>query len=121
MNPVRKRDERTKLRLLLTPSELRKLDAVVSEAGVNRSFLILEALKVGLSNPDLNIDQERRNQRVDAWATDAIKEHIRQLATHLHITQQHLTRHLLLRYLATAPWNAKQTKQPIYGGLEAAN
>ena len=109
MNQPRQRDERAKLRLLLTPSELRELDTATREAGVNRSFLIFEALRTGLTNPDLNLTQERRNLRVDAWVTGTLKQRIRQQATNLHTTQQHLTRHLLLTYLATLPWNPKPT------------
>ena len=101
---------RAKLRLLLTPSELEKLDAAVLDTGTTRSLLILEALQAGLADPNLNINQEKRGRRIDAWATGSMKEKLRTLAARLNVTQQHLTRTLLLTYLASAPWNRQQKR-----------
>lgn len=118
-------ERRTKLRLLLTPSELEKLDAAVQLTGTTRSLLILEAVKTGLADQNLNLTQQRRSARVDAWVTGGIKASLRQLATNLNVTQQHLTRHLLLTYLAHPPWTAKtqpdRQGQPSDGVVEVAS
>lgn len=103
-------ESRAKLRLLLTPSELEKIDAAVRDTGTTRSLLILEALQAGLADSNLNINQEKRDCRVDAWATGSMKEKLRLLAARLNVTQQYLTRTVLLTYLASAPWNRQQKR-----------
>jgi len=119
MREDRNETSRTKLRLLLTPSELEKLDAAVQDTGTNRSFILLEAMQAGLADPNLKIDQEKRTRRIDAWTTSRMKEKLRQLAAKLNITQQHLTRTLLLNYLTTSPWNQPKPHQqePTEGGV----
>ena len=114
---------RAKLRLLLTPSELEKLDAAVLDTRTTRSLIVLEALQAGLADPDLKIEQEKRDRRVDAWATILLKEKLRFVASRLNVTQQHLTRTLLLTYLASAPWNHQPNqcaKQSTEGGATIA-
>jgi len=98
-------DSRSKLRLVLTRSELEKLDAAVSETGTNRSLLIFEALQRGLAGRDPVVRQERRDRRVDAWLSRRLKDELSRVAERLNITQQHLARTLLLSYLAEATWN----------------
>jgi hypothetical protein len=115
---------RTKLRLLLTPTERGKLDAAVLETGTTRSLLILEAIQAGLADPNLKTTQEKRNRRTDAWVPSPTKKKLRQLAATLNVTQQHLTRHILRAYLASAPWNPRppqpQTEPRTNGGVDVA-
>ena len=117
-------ERRTKLRLLLTPTELEELDAAVRETGTTRSLLILEAIQAGLADPNLKTTQEKRDKRTDTWVPSPIKDKLRQLATIMNVTQQYLTRHLLLAYLASAPWNPKpaqpQPEPGTHGGDEVA-
>jgi len=121
MKPERDGEARRKLRLLLTPSELAKLDTAVQDTWTTRSLIILEALQAGLAEPELKINQEKRDRRVDAWTTNSIKERVRLLAAQLHVTQQHLIRTLLLAYLASAPWNPKPHRnQGTEGGGQVA-
>jgi hypothetical protein len=101
------RNRRTKIRLLLTPSELETLDWAVRESyAPTRSLIIFESFQAGLRNPNLKTRQEKRNRRIDAWTTKEMKHEIRQLACKLQVTQQHLVRHLLLSYIAAAPWRS---------------
>jgi len=115
---------RRKLRLLLTLSEREKLDAAVTRTGTTRSLLILQAIQVGLADPSLKTAQERRSRRTDAWIPSPIKRRLRELASTLNVTQQHLTRHLLLAYLESAPWNQSspqpQTEPGTDGGVKDA-
>ena len=117
MNELRK-PARTKLRLLLTPSEHQSLTAAAQQTGTNRSLIILEAIQAGLTNPHLQITQEKRCKRTDAWVPTAVKAQLRELAGALNVTQQHLTRHLLSTYLASPPWNQKHTQPQTEAGKE---
>jgi len=116
MNEQRK-PARTKLRLLLTPSEHQSLTAAAQQTGTNRSLIILEAIQAGLTNPHLQITQEKRSRRTDAWVP--VKVQLRQLAGALNVTQQHLTRHLLSTYLASPPWDQKHTQPQTEQSHEA--
>ena len=113
-------DSRSKLRLLLTRSELEKLDATVSETGTNRSLLIFEAVQRGLAGRDPEVRQEKRDRRVDAWVSRGLKEELSRVAKRLNITQQHLARTLLLSYLAEAPWifDANPLSDPSEGDAD---
>jgi len=94
-------EERVKIRLLLTESELETLDRAVSESGaLNRSLIIFEALQAGLQAPTPKIQWKKRNRRVDAWASGEIKRRIAQLANDVGVTQQTLLRHYLTTYLS---------------------
>jgi len=113
-------DSRSKLRLLLTRSELEKLDATVSETGTNRSLLIFEAVQHGLADRDPEVRQEKRDRRVDAWVNRGLKDKLSRVAKRLNITQQHLARTLLLSYLAEAPWipDANPLSDPSEGDAD---
>jgi hypothetical protein len=119
MMPQRKPEGRTKLRLLLTPSEHQKLAEVAQQTGTNRSLIILEAIQAGLANQHLRITQEKRCKRTDAWIPTAVKTQLRQLAGALNVTQQHLTRHLLSIYLTSPPWDQKHMEPQTEVGKEA--
>jgi len=101
---------RSKLRLLLTDSELEKLDrAVVASGALSRSLVVAEAMREGLSRSEHNMTQERRGNRIDLWVPRRLIENVRQLANTCNLTQQNLLRRFLLQYLATAPWNSTDT------------
>lgn len=104
-------NERAKIRLLLTQSELETLDRAVRESGaVTRTFLIFEAVQAGLQNPTPKITKKKRNRRVDTWASGDLKRRIAQLATDAGVTQQTLLRHFLHTYLTAAPWKPHSTQ-----------
>ena len=94
-------EERVKIRLLLTESELETLDRAVSESGAsNRSLIIFEALQAGLQVPTPKIKWKKRNRRVDAWTSGEIKRRIAQLANEIGVTQQTLLRYFLATYIS---------------------
>lgn len=94
-------EERVKIRLLLTESELETLDRAVSESGAsNRSLIIFEALQAGLQVPTPKIKWKKRNRRVDAWTSGEIKHRIAQLANEIGVTQQTLLRYFLAKYIS---------------------
>ena len=94
-------EERVKIRLLLTESELETLDRAVSESGaLNRSLIIFEAVQAGLQAPAPKIKWKKRNRRVDAWTSGEIKRRIAQLANEIGVTQQTLLRYLLTTYIS---------------------
>jgi hypothetical protein len=108
---TREEEERVKIRLLLTQSELETLDRAVRESGaLTRTFLIFEAIQAGLQNPTPKIIEKKRNRRVDAWTSADMKHRIQQFADNAGMTQQTLLRHFLLTYLAAKPWKPHPTQ-----------
>ncbi len=97
---------RVRLYLLLTDSEADELERAAAESGAgSRNLLLTEALKAGVLSPNLNVSQQRRCRRIDAWIPHATARDFKLLAANHSVTQAHLLRHLLRQYLASAPWN----------------
>ncbi|MGD0424567.1 MAG: hypothetical protein ABSA92_14095 [Candidatus Bathyarchaeia archaeon] len=102
------RKNRSRAQILLTRMELDRLYSAVTESGVNKSFLVMEAIQHGLPDLDPKNIQTGRTFRIDAWVPTEFKQRIKQLAETHAVTQQSLLRHLLFKHLKAAPW--KQTK-----------
>lgn len=107
-NP-RKPRLRSRVRLLLTDTEIKELDRAVAESGAwSRSLVVAEAIQAGLSNFDSRLAQERRSRRVDVRLPTRLIDNLKRLATTHTLTQQNLLRHFLFRYLATGPWMSNE-------------
>jgi hypothetical protein len=88
--------------------ELTRLHSAVTEAGANKSLLVVEAIQRGLPDFDPRNIQTGRSCRIDAWVPTEFKERIKQLAEVHAVTQQSLLRYLLFKHLKAASW--KQTE-----------
>jgi hypothetical protein len=107
----RKLNPCSKLRLFLTETEAEQLDDSTLLSGASsRGFLIAEALRAGLANPNQKLSNEKRGVRVDAWLPAGLVARVKELAATHHLPQQHLLRLFLLQYLAAAPWEQPQAE-----------
>ena len=96
---------RDRLYLRLTDSEADELERAAIESGArSRSLIITEALKEGMLTPNLNVSQQKRRRRVNAWIPRATVLEFKHLAATHHVTRAHLLRLFLRQYLANAPW-----------------
>ncbi len=110
--PKPRERRRVRLYLLLTDSETDELDRATAESGAgSRSLLLTEALKAGVLSPNLNVSQQRRCRRIDAWIPHATARDFKLLAANHSVTQAHLLRHLLRQYLASAPWKGNYERE----------
>ncbi len=101
---------RGKLRVLLTECEVERVDHAVAASGAwSRGLLIVEALRAGLANPELKLDNGRRLRRIDALVPRKLVANLKNAAALNNVTQQHLLRHFLFQYLAAAPWERRDT------------
>jgi hypothetical protein len=119
--PELRESRRVRLCLLLTDSEADELDRASAESGAgSRNLLVTEALKAGLLNPSLNVSQERRCRRIEAWIPNATARDFKFLAANHSVTQAHLLRQLLRQYLANAPWRSNYEQEQKTEGTPAA-
>ena len=96
---------RGKLRVLLTECEVERVDCAVAASGAcSRGLLIVEAVRAGLANPELKLEDGRRLRRIDALAPRKLIARLRYAAAAHNVTQQHLLRTYLFQYLTAAPW-----------------
>ncbi len=101
---------RGKLRLLLTECEVERVDRAVAASGAwSRGLLIAEAVRAGLANPELKLDNGRRLRRIDALVPRKLVTNLKNAAALNNVTQQHLLRHFLFQYIAAAPWERRDT------------
>jgi hypothetical protein len=89
--------------------ELAKLHSAVTEAGANKSFLVMEAIQRGLLDSDPRDISSRRSCRIDAWVPTEFKEQIKQLAEAHAVTQQSLLRYLIFKHLKALAMEANGT------------
>ena len=107
---------RGKLRVLLTECEVERVDRAVAASGAwSRGLLIVEAVRAGLANPELKLEDGRRLRRIDALVPRKLAARLKDAAALKNVTQQHLLRHFLFQYLTAAPWEqaAKQGKEIV--------
>jgi hypothetical protein len=103
----KKSANRTKLRLLLTDAEFRKVGQALEEIRpMNKSFLITEAVQAGLAETNLDINQLRRICEIQFWLPREIAGSVRRLAGLTQTTQRELIHYFLFQYLANSPWKS---------------
>lgn len=96
---------RTKLCLLLTHAEYDEFRQALQEIHpLDKSFLLFQAVKTGLSQQDKEIKPNRRACKIHFWLPKEIAQEAKQLAHVKATTQQNLIREFLFRYLANPPW-----------------
>lgn len=96
---------RTKHCLLLNHAELDELQRALWEIHpLDKSFLLFEAIKTGLSRTDEEIKSTRRTRKAHFWLPKDIARQLKQLAKVKATTQQSLIREFLFQYLANPPW-----------------
>jgi hypothetical protein len=97
--------------VLLTKCEAERVDrAVVASGAWSRGLLIAEAVRAGLADPELKLENGKRLRRIDALVPRKLASNLKNIAALNNVTQQHLLRHFLFQYLTAAPWEqaAKQ-------------
>lgn len=96
---------RTKHCLLLNHAEFDELQRALREIHpLDKSFLLFEAIKTGLSRADEEIKSTRRTCKAHFWLPKDIARQLKQLAKVKATTQQSLIREFLFQYLANPPW-----------------
>lgn len=77
----------------------------------SRGLLIAEAVRAGLANPELRIQNNRRLRMVDALVPSKLASRLKEVAAANNVTQQHLLRIFLFRYLTAAPWERAEKQR----------
>jgi D-alanyl-D-alanine carboxypeptidase len=91
--------------VLLTECEAERVDRAVAASGAwSRGLLIAEAVRTGLANPELKLDNGRRLRRIDTLVPRKLIARLKNAAALNNVTQQHLLRTYLFQYLTAAPW-----------------
>ncbi len=115
---------RSRLFLLLTDSEATELEQAARESGAcSRNLVITEAVRAGLVDSKLKLNQERRRRRIGVWISRRTAVELKQLAHKHNLTQARLLRHFLSQYMAMAPWKATESNGTAAGvrGVEVAS
>ena len=100
---------RTKHCLLLNHDELDELQRALRKIHpLDKSFLLFEAIKTGLSRADEEIRPKRRTCKTHFWLPKDIARQLKQLAKAKGTTQQSLIRQYLFQYLANPPWRRSE-------------
>jgi hypothetical protein len=74
------------------------------ETGMNKSFLIFQAIDFGSRTIDPLDAQGKKSYRVYAWVPRALKDSVKRLSRVTGLTQQSILRLYLAEYLKAAPW-----------------
>jgi len=100
------------LRVFLSGFEVEWLEGAVEVSGAwSRGLLIAEAVRAGLANPELKIQNNRRLRRIDALVPRKLALRLKETATANNVTQQHLLRIFLFQYLTAAPWERAEKQR----------
>jgi hypothetical protein len=67
---------------------------------LGKSFLISEAILVGIKKTDMNIPQSRRIHKINFWLPTELANQVKELSRLKETSQQNLMRHYLFHYLA---------------------
>jgi predicted DNA-binding protein len=86
--------------LLLTEEEARRLNDALTPYHISKSFIIQEAIQVGLQTLDLTNIPGRRSKILQIRLPAELRRRVRALAKERRISQQSLTRHFLFTYLS---------------------
>jgi len=81
---------------------------VAASGAWSRGLLIAEAVRAGLANSELKIQNNWRLQSVDALVPSKLAPRPKEVAAANNVNQQRLLRIFLFQYLTAAPWKAAE-------------
>lgn len=100
---------RLRISVRLTDFEASELELAALESGaLSRNLVVTEAIKIGLLNPNLNLDREKRSKRIRLRIPRDTVDELKELASEHNLTLSFLLRHFLFQYLANAPWHISE-------------
>src|SRR5208282_31211 len=104
-----------RIRVFLSKREYQRISFAATESGASRSLLVLEAIRVGLCNPDLASADTERHCRLDVRVPEEFAGTLKNLAQASGLTQQAVLRQFLFRYVNTSSWK-KLSQELLNGG-----